>query len=493
MERDKPPRLTTETKVPGQAGSIGRASSVNGAAPTTAGYEYDAAGRQTSRPGSGPLVWDGEGELTAVGAAGSRTSMLYDANGERLTRTDSSGTTVYLPGGQEIRVEHGKVVSAVRYYSFDGQTVAVRTGKGLGAVTSLFADLHGTALIAIANTTWTAAGVVKQYTDPFGAARGAGVDVPGERQFLDKTRDVSTGLTQVGARYYDETTGRFISVDPVLDLTNPQQWNAYVYANNNPTTWSDPTGLFSWGSIGDVLSGFGKGTYNTVTSVTRSLNPVSVVQSITAMPAIAKENGGGAWGWYTSATLTFNPMYGAVANTYATVDAVQAGDVEAAAFHATSAVQTTAITAATLYLPAKGGIGAMTGKGTRPTTTVNGGGGRRATVPEATTPELPATAANTASEVATVAPRVVHGNSASSPATAYLYRLSSTETGYLKTGISQNPMTRYSQTFMQDKTMEILQSGTRREMLNLERFIVERDPGLLNFERWAGQFAGDIP
>ena len=123
MERDKPPRLTTETKVPGQAGSIGRASSVNGAAPTTAGYEYDAAGRQTSRPGSGPLVWDGEGELTAVGAAGSRTSMLYDANGERLTRTDSSGTTVYLPGGQEIRVEDGEVVSAVRYYSFDGQSV----------------------------------------------------------------------------------------------------------------------------------------------------------------------------------------------------------------------------------------------------------------------------------------------------------------------------------------------------------------------------------
>jgi len=102
-------------------------------------------------------------------------------------------------------------------------------------------------------------------------------------------------------------------------------------------------------------------------------------------------------------------------------------------------------------------------------------------------------AANTASEVAAAAPRVVHGNSASSPATAYLYRLSSAETGYLKTGISQNPMTRYSQTFMQDKTMEILQSGTRREMLNLERFIVERDPGPLNFERWAGQFAGDVP
>ena len=52
----------------------------------------------------------------------------------------------------------------------------------------------------------------------------------------------STGLTQVGARYLDVTLGRFISVDPVMDLLDPQQWNAYAYANNNPTTWSDPTG-----------------------------------------------------------------------------------------------------------------------------------------------------------------------------------------------------------------------------------------------------------
>jgi hypothetical protein len=30
-------------------------------------------------------------------------------------------------------------------------------------------------------------------------------------------------------------------------------------------------------------------------------------------------------------------------------------------------------------------------------------------------------------------------------------------------------------------------------MLNLERFIVERDPGSWNFERWAGDFSGDVP
>ncbi|MGH3109500.1 MAG: hypothetical protein ACRDQT_01125, partial [Gaiellaceae bacterium] len=96
-------------------------------------------------------------------------------------------------------------------------------------------------------------------------------------------------------------------------------------------------------------------------------------------------------------------------------------------------------------------------------------------------------------DTATTATRI-HGNSASSPATSYLYRVEDAATGeYLKTGISQNPFSRYSQTFMRGKRMQILQEGSRREMLNLERFIVERDPGLLNREPWAGRYASDLP
>ena len=30
-----------------------------------------------------------------------------------------------------------------------------------------------------------------------------------------------------------------------MDLADPQQWHGYAYANNNPTTWSDPTGLIA--------------------------------------------------------------------------------------------------------------------------------------------------------------------------------------------------------------------------------------------------------
>ncbi|WP_284292715.1 RHS repeat-associated core domain-containing protein [Luteimicrobium album] len=132
-----------------------------------------------------------------------------------------------------------QTLSAKRYYSFAGQTVAVRTGTGLAGVSTLVADPQGTALLSIANGTNV---VSRRYTDPFGNVRGSKPAWPGDHQMLDKVLDAS-GLTQVGARFLDTATGRFVSVDPVLDTTNPQQWNAYAYAGNNPVTFSDPSGL----------------------------------------------------------------------------------------------------------------------------------------------------------------------------------------------------------------------------------------------------------
>ena len=84
----------------------------------------------------------------------------------------------------------------------------------------------------------------------------------------------------------------------------------------------------------------------------------------------------------------------------------------------------------------------------------------------------------------------IHGNSRLSKAVAYLYRLYGDEDEYLKTGISQDPSTRYSKAFMNDKYMRILTSGSRSDMLDLERDIVEHDPGRLNLERWAGAKSG---
>jgi RHS repeat-associated protein len=57
------------------------------------------------------------------------------------------------------------------------------------------------------------------------------------------TSDSSTGFTNLGAREYDTTNGRFLSADPVLDTGDPQQMNEYAYADDNPVSKSDPTGL----------------------------------------------------------------------------------------------------------------------------------------------------------------------------------------------------------------------------------------------------------
>jgi RHS repeat-associated protein len=98
------------------------------------------------------------------------------------------------------------------------------------------------ALAVVHNTKYT---LTRNFADPFGGRRGEVLDTPGDRGFLGKVED-TTGLTSVGARYYDSGVGRFVSVDPVMDMGDPQQWSAYTYANNNPVTWSDPTGLLSW-------------------------------------------------------------------------------------------------------------------------------------------------------------------------------------------------------------------------------------------------------
>jgi RHS repeat-associated protein len=48
------------------------------------------------------------------------------------------------------------------------------------------------------------------------------------------------------ARYYDPNGGRFLSVDPVIDvkraLGSPQRWNRYGYVVNNPINKVDPDG-----------------------------------------------------------------------------------------------------------------------------------------------------------------------------------------------------------------------------------------------------------
>ena len=66
--------------------------------------------------------------------------------------------------------------------------------------------------------------------------------VPNQILFTGEYQDLD-GLIYLRARYYDPADGRFLTSDTVFgDLTNPLTQNRYVYCNNNPVIYVDPSG-----------------------------------------------------------------------------------------------------------------------------------------------------------------------------------------------------------------------------------------------------------
>jgi RHS repeat-associated protein len=244
--------ITTTYAYPGKdttgqthAHTLDSSTSVTGTTTTTNSYTYDASGNTRTRTLDGKtqtLDWDDEGHLAkATNADGTSVSYLYDADGNRLLSRDDSGTTLYL-GDTEVHLAKGTTTTTgTRYYSWAGQTVAVRTSSG--SLQWQVTDAHDTAETAVDATTQTA---VRRRLDPFGNTRGAqpaSTTWLGDKGFVNGIQDTTTGLTHLGAREYDPTIGRFVSDDPLLELTDAQQIDGYTYAANNPVTGSDPSGL----------------------------------------------------------------------------------------------------------------------------------------------------------------------------------------------------------------------------------------------------------
>jgi len=150
-------------------------------------------------------------------------------------------------------------------YNAGGQLIAeYTTGQPQSGGTSYLTTdtLGSTRLVTDAN------GAVKARHDyvPYGEETGAGVGsrtagmgyglMDSTRQrFTSKERDQESGLDYFLARYYSGAQGRFTSVDPynpILDsknkkeftryLTEPRNWNRYVYVWNNPLQYVDPNG-----------------------------------------------------------------------------------------------------------------------------------------------------------------------------------------------------------------------------------------------------------
>ncbi|AWZ03338.1 MULTISPECIES: ricin-type beta-trefoil lectin domain protein [unclassified Streptomyces] len=180
------------------------------------------------------------------------TSYVYDASGLQLIQRNPGKTIIRLGSDQLTYDTVAKTLTGTRYYPIPGGLTMVREGTTVMSIQ--LADHHGTGLLSLDSGTLA---VSRRASDPFGNPRGPqpapGV-WDGDKGFVGGTQDDKTGLTNLGARQYQPSTGRFITTDPLLVVTDPQQWNGYAYSNNDPVNLSDPSGLRPDGTCGGNTS-----------------------------------------------------------------------------------------------------------------------------------------------------------------------------------------------------------------------------------------------
>jgi RHS repeat-associated protein len=242
---------------------------------TTESYSYDAVGNRLSSLGMSPYAYNSSNELTSTPAA----TFTYDANGNTLTKSDSSGTTTYnwdfenrlasavLPGTGGImtvkydpfgrRVQKSSFTGATNYL-YDGAnsieeidsggTLLARYTYGTGIDEPLSQLRSGTVgyydqdgLGSVTSLSSSTAVVVNSYTyDSFGNIAASTNGLTNPLQYTGRDTDSETGLRYYRSRYYDPQVGRFLSQD---SSHFDGGINFYVYVSNDPISWTDAYGL----------------------------------------------------------------------------------------------------------------------------------------------------------------------------------------------------------------------------------------------------------
>ena len=165
---------------------------------------------------------------------------LYNADGQRVfKKVDSQDAEHYIMDGS-LNVGVFDENGLLKHWNIVAGGVAGRVESG-GKLYYLKDHLGSTR--ALVNET----GAVVESHDyyPFG------LQMPGrsfpaantatKEKFTGKERDTETGLDYFGARYYDPSIGRWLSVDPA-----GQHFSPYLYGSNNPINRIDLDGRIDW-------------------------------------------------------------------------------------------------------------------------------------------------------------------------------------------------------------------------------------------------------
>ena len=202
-------------------------------------YKYDAENRIVDVDnGTITYIYDGENNRVATVQGSGETRFLYDFQGRLMTElgTNFKATRGNIYVGNELLAEdspdpYRPSLPTATLLRITDQVGTLRAREDIGA-------------------NWVGAVSSLPYGDNMVQS-----GQPSDMAFTGKERDSESGLDYFGARYYNSTRGRFISPDhPFVDQhpDNPQSWNLYAYARNNPLTMTDPTGL---GCVTDLGQG----------------------------------------------------------------------------------------------------------------------------------------------------------------------------------------------------------------------------------------------
>ncbi len=163
----------------------------------------------------------------------SRTNYLYNEE-NLLEEVDSSGNVLarYTQGSSLDEPLAVLRSGTTTYYEADG----------LGSVTSL-----STSTGALANS----------YTyDSFGNITASTGTTVNPFRYTAREYDSETSLYYYRARYYDPSSGRFLSEDSLREVVRGV--NFYAYVRNNPGTFIDPTGQGPWDWLTKTANAAGK-------------------------------------------------------------------------------------------------------------------------------------------------------------------------------------------------------------------------------------------
>ncbi|MCC6351039.1 MAG: hypothetical protein KJZ62_11040 [Fimbriimonadaceae bacterium] len=219
---------------------------VNVGQQTVKEFTYDSAGRTTAvetSAGTTSLTYDYESRVTGITYPSQSTnSFTYNGLDTRVGMTDSGGSKTFLRDGVSVTspvlldgsADYTPAISERRsstttFYHAGIKNGDSQTSTGQSVTGSIQHDAFGN--VASSSGTWSGPFA---YGGPYGYQS-----------------DPDSGLKLLGHRYYDPSTGRFLTRDPVKDGRN---W--YGYCGSAALVRTDPTGTVTLVFNGTKLKWF---------------------------------------------------------------------------------------------------------------------------------------------------------------------------------------------------------------------------------------------